>query len=93
MRHEIFVILLLCVSVLLCGCLETTMRTPGDLDILLDTVNALAIANQASLPLNPYAIPIGVGLAGLTGVIEALRRKEKSGRKYAEGKLNGNDHS
>lgn len=93
MNEKFTILLALYLLLLVSGCLDEHLRTPGDLDVLLDTVNTLALANQASIPLNPYAIPIGVGLSGLVGIIEALRRKEKSGRKYAEGKLNGNNNS
>lgn len=91
MNNKFFRITLLCVALLLCGCLEETMRAPGVLDSLLDTVNTLAAANVVSAPVNPYVVPIGVGLSGLVGIIEALRRKEKSGRKRAEQELNGNN--
>jgi len=57
---------------------------PKLVDALIDTVTALTVANSASVPANPYAYPIGVGLAGLIGILEALRRKEKSARKFAE---------
>jgi len=57
---------------------------PALVDALVDTVSALTVANTASTPVNPYATPIGVGLAGIIGMLEALRRKEKSARKYAE---------
>lgn len=91
MKHEIFLFVLICVAFLLCGCLEGITRTPDSLDALLDTVNTLATANVVSAPINPYYLPIGVGLSGLVGIIEALRRKEKSGRKHAEQELNGNN--
>lgn len=85
------ILFLLCLLLLVSGCLEGTMRTSGDLDALLATVNTLAAANVASAPVNPYAIPIGIGLSGLVGILEALRRQEKSGRKHAEQELNGNN--
>lgn len=92
MNEKIKISLVLCLLLFVSGCFEGSMRTPGNLDTLLDTVNTLAAANVASMPLNPYAIPIGVGLSGLVGIIEALRRKEKSGRKNAEQRLNGNNN-
>lgn len=91
MRHEIFYITLLCVALLLCGCLQGAMRTPDDIDALLNTVTTLAAANVASAPVNPYAFPIGIGLTGIAAILEALRRKEREGRKRAEQTLNGNN--
>lgn len=90
MKHEIFYITLLCVCLLLCGCFEGLIRNPDNLDTLLGTINTLATANVVSAPVNPFAVPIGIGLSGLIGILEALRRKEKSGRKHAEQELNGN---
>jgi uncharacterized membrane protein HdeD (DUF308 family) len=78
---------------LLSGCFESTLRDTGNLDALLSTVESLATANVASAPVNPYVFPIGVGLSGIIGIIEALRRKEKAGRKHAEQELNGNKNS
>lgn len=76
----------------LSGCLDEHLRTADNFDVLLDTVNTLATVNVASAPLNPYAIPIGIGLSGIIGIIEALRRKEKSGRKHAEQTLNNSNN-
>jgi len=60
-------------------------------DETLNLLKALQAGNAASTPFNPYALPIGVGLTGLITMLEALRRKEKGGRKYAEHELkNGN---
>lgn len=92
MNDKFSIIILLCVLLFVSGCHEFAERSPGGLDALLDTVTTLAAANVASSPLNPYAVPIGIGLSGLIGIIEALRRKEKSGRKHAEQKLNGNNN-
>jgi len=80
---------------LLTGCTEWAVQPeqngsayhfiePTLIDALVDTVSSLTVANTASTPVNPYATPIGVGLAGIIGMLEALRRKEKSARKYAE---------
>lgn len=91
MNRKFFRIALLCMAFLMCSCHEAFVRDSDSLDSLLDTVNHLAAANVASAPVNPYVIPIGVGLSGLVGIIEALRRKEKSGRKRAEQELNGNN--
>lgn len=66
------------------GCFEEIHRDDTSLDTALDVVESLVNANTASTPLNPYAAPIGVGLAGVAAMLEALRRKEKSGRKRAE---------
>lgn len=76
------------------GCL-TACQQPASYDspfveTLVDVVEALSIANTASAPVNPYALPIGIGLAGITAMLEALRRKERAARKHAETKLNGN---
>lgn len=61
-------------------------------DETLNLLKALQVGNTASAPFNPYALPIGVGLTGLITVLEALRRKEKGSRKYAEHELrNGNN--
>ena len=63
-------------------------------DELLNLIKAVQAGNTASAPFNPYAWPIGAGLAGIIAMIEALRRKEKSGRQYAEQKLsNGNNNN
>lgn len=87
----IFVIVLVSLA---SGCIESTMYDNSMLDALLEATSALSAANVASAPVNPYVLPIGVGLSGLVGIIEALRRKEKSARKHAEQKLNGNnDHT
>jgi len=60
-------------------------------DETLNLLRALQSGNAASVPFNPYALPIGAGLSGIIAVLEALRRKERGGRKYAEYKLtNGN---
>lgn len=67
------------------------MQTPGVFDSLLDTIDGLVVANTASAPVNPYATPINIGLAGVAAILEALRRKERSGRKHAEQELNGNN--
>lgn len=91
MNRKFFRITLLCLAFLLCSCHEGFVREPDSLDALLNTVNHLAVANTASAPVNPYAVPIGIGLSGLVGILEALRRKEKSGRKHAEQELNGNN--
>ncbi len=63
-------------------------------DETLNLLKALQAGNTASSPFNPYALPIGVGLTGIITVLEALRRKEKGGRKYAEQELkNGNGNN
>jgi len=56
-------------------------------DETLNLLRALQSGNAASVPFNPYALPIGAGLSGIIAVLEALRRKERGGRKYAEYKL------
>ncbi len=58
----------------------------------LNLLKALQVGNATSSPFNPYAVPIGAGLAGIIAMLEALRRKEKDSRKYAEHELrNGNN--
>lgn len=66
---------------------------PEWLNSMLEVAQAFSLANAASAPVNPYAFPISIALAGVTAVLEALRRKEKSGRKHAEQKLNGNNNN
>ena len=63
-------------------------------DETLNLLKALQAGNTASSPFNPYALPIGIGLTGIITMLEALRRKEKGGRKYAEQELkNGNGNN
>ena len=66
-------------------------------DETINLLKALQAGNTASAPFNPYALPIGIGLTGLITMLEALRRKEKGGRKYAEHELkngkNGNGNT
>lgn len=60
-----------------------------------ETINLLKVlqaGNAASTPINPFALPIGVGLTGLIAMLESLRRVEKGKRKYAEHKLNNNNN-
>lgn len=78
--------------VFLTGCQQPNLSDPSLLESLIDVTHALTIATTASTPINPYALPIGVGLAGITAMLEALRRKERAGRKHAEGVINGNNH-
>lgn len=66
---------------------------PEWLDAIIEIANAASLANLASTPVNPYAIPISIAFAGIAAVLEALRRKEKSGRKNAEQKLNGGNNN
>lgn len=90
---------MICVLLCLAGCSEFAARPgpggiadpliePALVDALVETVTALSIANTASAPVNPYTAPIGIGLAGVIAMLEALRRKEKSARKFAEHKNN-----
>jgi hypothetical protein len=92
---SIFFLLLLCLT----GCHEfavvrpvnDTIETTSDtssVEAVVDVVKSLISANTASAPVNPWATPIGIGLVGISAMLEALRRKEKSARKYAEHKLN-----
>lgn len=61
---------------------------------MLNLLYAAQAGNTASAPFNPYVLPIGAGLSGVIGVLEALRRKEKGGRKYAEQELrNGRNNN
>jgi len=61
-------------------------------DETLNLLKALQAGTVASSPFNPYALPIGAGLTGIIAMLEALRRKEKDGRKYAEHELNNNNN-
>ena len=87
MSKLFFLVLLLC---LLSGCSEFAMHEPSFIDTALETIQALTVANTASAPVNPYVVPIGVGLASLSAGLEALRRKERSSRKHAESELRAN---
>lgn len=99
MKRITKILTLLIIFVLLTGCL-TSLPTNGKpftppiafgpewLDSMIELAAAFSLANTTSAPINPYALPIGIGLAGITAMLEALRRKEKSGRKFAEHKLN-----
>jgi len=98
MRKLIFILALL---IGLAGCSEWASRpVPGGiptplveptlLEALVETIAALTVANTASAPVNPYATPISIGLAGIVAMLEALRRKERTARKNAELRLNGN---
>ena len=60
-------------------------------DEVLNLLRILSAANTAAAGFNPYALPIGVALTGVITLLEALRRKEKGGRKYAESKLTNGD--
>lgn len=109
MRPKLIIIivvgyLMCCALFLLCGCLQPL---PNDtqhltspvifstewLDSMIEIAQAFSLANAASAVVNPYYIPVGVGLAGLTAMLEALRRKEKSGRKHAEHELNNGSNN
>ena len=71
----------------------TARETYGP-DELVNLLKALQSGNTASIPFNPYALPVGIGLTGIITMLEALRRKEKGGRKYAEHELkNGNGNN
>lgn len=91
MNDKLTIFLVLSFLLLVSGCFEGVIRNPDSLDALIDTVNTLASANVASAPVNPFVVPIGVGLTGVAAMLEALRRYEKSGRKRAEQELNGNN--
>ncbi len=67
------------------GAIEEASEDTNDVITILKTI---AAGNTASAPFNPYALPIGAGLSGIIALLEALRRKEQAGRKYAEQKLN-----
>lgn len=88
-------LIVICLLLTLAGCQEWAVQPastgtadpliePTLVDALVDTVTALTIANTASAPVNPYATPINIGLAGIVAMLEALRRKEKAARKFAE---------
>ncbi len=63
-------------------------------DELVNLFKVIQVGNTASAPFNPYALPIGIGLTGIITMLEALRRKEKGSRKYAEYELkNGKNNN
>ncbi|GAI28678.1 unnamed protein product [marine sediment metagenome] len=73
------------------GAIVPPLIQPTLVDALVETVTALTIANTVSTPVNPYATPISIGLAGIVAMLEALRRKEKAARKHAENSNNVSD--
>lgn len=74
------------------GCNGSYVPTPSTLDSLTEFVEALDLAATAATPLTPYAVPVKIGLVGLAAMLEALRRKEKAGRKHAEHVLNNGNN-
>ena len=68
-------------------------ESANDNDEVIGILKALQVGNTATAPFNPYALPIGAGLSGIIALLEALRRKEQAGRKYAEQKLNNGSSS
>lgn len=68
-------------------------QAADDSDEVIVLLRSLQKVNTASSPINPLAVPIGAGLSGIIAVLEALRRKEQAGRKYAEHKLNNGSNS
>ncbi len=75
------------------GCHEYSQREPSDTNHAIDLFETLQTANAVTSPLNPLAIPIGAGLAGIVAMLESLRRVEKGKRKYAEHELNNNNNN
>lgn len=90
MKNLLLIILssLIILLFVLSGCNGIAQSDPSILTAAIETIEALATVNTASTPVNPYVFPVGVGLSGIIAMLEALRRKEKSSRKHAEGKLN-----
>jgi len=84
------IIFLFVVLFFVSGCKEFARYPDSDIAIALNTIEKLSAANTVSAPLNPFAVPIGIGLTGITAILEALRRKERDARKNAETKLNAN---
>ncbi|GAH37924.1 unnamed protein product, partial [marine sediment metagenome] len=68
---------------LVTGCQVPEQRTESNSDQLIDILQDLQTTNAGSAPLNPLAVPIGAGLAGIIAMLESLRRVEKGKRKYA----------
>lgn len=66
-------------------------RADYDDDEMLNLLRAIEAGNIVSSPWNPYTLPIGAGLTGIIALLEALRRKEQSSRKYAEHELRNNN--
>lgn len=93
MNEKFTICLVLVLLLFMSGCIEGYIRDPSAFDSLVDTIGTLSKVNSASAPINPYATPIHIGLAGICAILEALRRKERSGRKHAEQELNGNGKS
>lgn len=89
-RFVVLFLIGLCVFV---GCCEHQRYGQQPIDNTIDLVKTLQTANVASAPMNPFAIPIGVGLSGMIAVLESLRRVEKGKRKYAEHELNNNNNN
>lgn len=85
----IALILLMVVS----GCHVPEQQVTYDPDPVIDILKDLQTTNATSTPVNPFAIPIGVGLTGIIAMLEALRRTEKGKRKYAEHELNNNNNN
>lgn len=79
--------------VFLTGCAQPLQTDNSTLESWIEIAQAFSIANAASAPVNPFVLPIGVGLAGLTAILEALRRQEKSGRKHAESVINNGNNN
>lgn len=84
------ILVILFVLAIISGCQEHSKREVFDTDQTMELIETLQNVNTASAPLNPYAIPIGAGLAGVVAMLESLRRVEKGKRKYAEHELNNN---
>lgn len=73
------------------GCHEYEQRERPTVDGAIELFETLQTTNAVTSPLNPFAIPIGAGLAGIVAMLESLRRVEKGKRKYAEHELNNNN--
>lgn len=91
-RSEKYYLAFMCVALLVVtfclGCGASQLYDDTQLDSFIELTGALSVANTSSTPINPYALPIGIALAGISAMLEALRRKERSARKHAEHKLN-----
>jgi len=81
------------VFLIITGCHEYHQRKNLGSDQALDILKDLQTTNAASSPLNPLAVPIGAGLAGIIAMLESLRRVERGKRKYAEYELNNNKNN
>lgn len=93
MKKLLLLFVVLNVVIFLHACQQSAQDHNAMIDSLTEVTTVLSAANSASAVVNPYMLPISIGLAGLTAVLEALRRKEKSSRQHAEQELNNGNNN